>query len=1059
MIQSTIFRSLTVCFVGLFWVSDASAQSNQRSPRGQVEGVELNSPSRRTRSPQVRPSISLADSSLRDIFFVDSQSGWAVGDNGLVLFTNDGGVSWNQGECPVSCCLESVHFVDRNNGWAVGGFTKPIVNHVVGTILRSTDGGKTWRTLPHNQLSRLRKVHFDDLNHGWAIGEGTALYSSGLFTTVDGGNSWSSFSSRKRQSWINASANNSSVVSNQKMNLVSTSGQVVKLSNSTFTSIMPGLTLGKPFRDVQVGPKAGIMVGDDGLVLRIDPNTGRWTQLRENRNSLDSTFDFKTACVKGQDCWVAGSPGAAVYRSHDAGANWQLSRTGFHGRIHRIYFVDSKRGYAAGDFGTILSTIDGGRSWQTSRKAGKSAALLAVSLSSKDVRPEVFSYFSAEKGLICGQLILDKPAGEPSDQLLHQEKVRQALTKSGCTITEFINRDNQYDLSRKLVQAIRQYKPSAILMIDADENSPEVAQLREALSQAIEEAASANQFANQLNSGSLEPFQVRQFWMARNEARIADIAVDPKQFAPNLGSNLEDHAYQSNLLLGSSRENLLNKIAIRPNSSNTRIGTSIHDLSATLGLAKGENSRQVTRVRLGNLEAVKFLSSKEEAFGEFQRFRAEHSKNRRYWRSVVVSSLAGLSKETAGNILFQFHDMYRRTGQYDLAIESLQMLLSNLNNHPLSDAAVVELMTLTSSRELALEKQEWLAPRIEQYKEETSAARLAKDLAIAGSDSQVEQVQYEEEVEPEPELDGPVDPRIDGNNQPRKLSIKDLVMTVTEQNAAENNDQVVAVQSSISQAQIEQLISTRYPHLEKLPQVLFSRTSRLRADPNKLQVELVDRSMNQLLEQNAFNDVAETEKWLMSRKGAVPQSIFTLNQKSVKAPKLDGELNDKIWTETQAIQMTQNQSNQLSGHAQVASDSEYLYLAFIAPNDPTFDYSTNHRQRISDSRSDQIDRFEFQIDTDRDYQTSLNFVVDFRGWVSDSQGTNSGWDPEWFAVTKRYKSHWVAEIAIPLNQLSQIKPAQGDAWSVTFSRQKGKAKMPNLSQRENWRVLLFDAGQ
>ena len=31
---------------------------------------------------------------LRDVMFLDSQNGWAVGENGLTLFTNNGGQNW-----------------------------------------------------------------------------------------------------------------------------------------------------------------------------------------------------------------------------------------------------------------------------------------------------------------------------------------------------------------------------------------------------------------------------------------------------------------------------------------------------------------------------------------------------------------------------------------------------------------------------------------------------------------------------------------------------------------------------------------------------------------------------------------------------------------------------------------------------------------------------------------------------------------------------------------------------------------------------------------------------
>ena len=55
--------------------------------------------------------------------------------NGRIKRTNDGGVSWvNQYTLTLSY-LTDIYFVDQNNGWAVGDN---------GTILRTTNGGVTF---------------------------------------------------------------------------------------------------------------------------------------------------------------------------------------------------------------------------------------------------------------------------------------------------------------------------------------------------------------------------------------------------------------------------------------------------------------------------------------------------------------------------------------------------------------------------------------------------------------------------------------------------------------------------------------------------------------------------------------------------------------------------------------------------------------------------------------------------------------------------------------------------------------------------------------------------
>ncbi|HXD30263.1 MAG TPA: YCF48-related protein [Pyrinomonadaceae bacterium] len=85
------------------------------------------------------------DASLRDIFFLDSREGWALGDS--ILHTTDGGVSWvpQRKALPESCFLERIVFVDRKHGWAVGSTC----------AWRTNDGGINWQEMPSEWKQRI----------------------------------------------------------------------------------------------------------------------------------------------------------------------------------------------------------------------------------------------------------------------------------------------------------------------------------------------------------------------------------------------------------------------------------------------------------------------------------------------------------------------------------------------------------------------------------------------------------------------------------------------------------------------------------------------------------------------------------------------------------------------------------------------------------------------------------------------------------------------------------------------------------------------------------------
>ena len=59
----------------------------------------------------------------------------AVGERGVLLLSDDNGISWRQVQMPISTTLTAVQFVDARNGWAIGHS---------GVVLHSVDAGQSW---------------------------------------------------------------------------------------------------------------------------------------------------------------------------------------------------------------------------------------------------------------------------------------------------------------------------------------------------------------------------------------------------------------------------------------------------------------------------------------------------------------------------------------------------------------------------------------------------------------------------------------------------------------------------------------------------------------------------------------------------------------------------------------------------------------------------------------------------------------------------------------------------------------------------------------------------
>lgn len=112
-------------------------------------------------------------------FFQDSVPSEPVG---MIMRTNDGGISWDTTCYSNFNDFSSVFFLNEREGWILGHANNDSIN-----LLKTIDGGDTWnfikRAVPENCWEYSNKIYFLNSNVGFLVG-----YF--LFRTVDGGNSW-----------------------------------------------------------------------------------------------------------------------------------------------------------------------------------------------------------------------------------------------------------------------------------------------------------------------------------------------------------------------------------------------------------------------------------------------------------------------------------------------------------------------------------------------------------------------------------------------------------------------------------------------------------------------------------------------------------------------------------------------------------------------------------------------------------------------------------------------------------------------------------------------------
>ncbi len=118
---------------------------------------------------------------IRRIIVAGASGGWAIGERGLVLHTEDAGRSWNA----PAALLPGVASEHDFRAIAAHGDSVWIAGSPGGLVFHSPDAGRSWQVQLTENALPLNDLHFLDANRGWAVGAlGTIL------ATRDGGATW-----------------------------------------------------------------------------------------------------------------------------------------------------------------------------------------------------------------------------------------------------------------------------------------------------------------------------------------------------------------------------------------------------------------------------------------------------------------------------------------------------------------------------------------------------------------------------------------------------------------------------------------------------------------------------------------------------------------------------------------------------------------------------------------------------------------------------------------------------------------------------------------------------
>jgi photosystem II stability/assembly factor-like uncharacterized protein len=238
--------------------------------------------------------------------------GWAVGEHGLLVTTEDGGQTWTVQPKLIDSALLAIDMADDQRGVIVGQG---------GAIFVTTDGGKTWKRAQSDAKDRLFSVSINSQGSGVAVGEFGAY-----LRTRDFGQTWE----KVKEEWTTALG----VEQDPHLYAVDVTDKDITIAGE-FGIIARSTDDGNTWHVLHRGDESvfnfhfagnnrmqGMAVGQEGIILKTADGGNTWQRMQSPTGNILL------------DVW-SGPEGEAVItgihvilRSHDGGQTWQVVNAG-----------------------------------------------------------------------------------------------------------------------------------------------------------------------------------------------------------------------------------------------------------------------------------------------------------------------------------------------------------------------------------------------------------------------------------------------------------------------------------------------------------------------------------------------------------------------------------------------------------------------------------------------------------------------------------------------------------------------------------------------------------
>ncbi len=998
------------------------------------------------RKQSAAPTPLQDDAALHDIQFIKSQTGWAVGDQGVIWKTVDAGSTWELQQSGVKCALRSVCFLTDRVGWIAGGESVPYAHQGVGVLLATTDGGTTWQTVGGPDLPELHRVKFFTLTHGIIVGEPNSRCSSGVMQTTDGGKTWQSAVGESLGSWRAAD-----FLSPQQGAVAGLRGQHALYGNGRVGKTKLGsLGLRGLYGLKLLTGGEGWLVGDGGLILHLEQGSIVWqSPATSPPREVRDLFDFRAVAVRGKKVWIAGDPGTVVWHSPDAGETWERHSTRQTLPIAALSFPSDDCGWAVGALGTILQSTDGGTTWLAVRGANRRMAYLTAHSQLDHVSIPMITKVSGETGFRGLISVLPRhDIGTEREQSRELDlKLSEAVMLAGGSaatvgwrlpldipglenspeklLAEWTKRSEgalQGQLVSQFVRQLRTWRPSVVIL---DESNPRDAVgrlIRETMLQAIPQAADPTSQLAQQELADLPVWQVERVFVRLPAGSTGQVNIEAFEILPRHGCAVHMAAapalarLQRDAIASSGRE-AFKLISLKGETADY----SGKDFFAKLAISPGTAARRaLPPVEDGELDRKMKLAQAQRVFhGYIQRFLSD-GQHAQQLLAQLGGVTAGMPDDQAALLLSQLADAYRRQGSWDLAEATLVEMVERYPHQPAAQDAMRWLIQLWVGTELTYRRLQ--ATNVERKTISVETAELAQRLRNAGARLGTSEQTVSQEIQ-----------QLSGKNQALQVEQAPFKVDI---GPGKDLRQERANLWQDKARRMASLLQRTSPAWFRSPEIQFPlaalyRQQQLGTDSAECYHRMMAGGYKTPWQQTAM-----TELWLDQMAGVPPKSIYTM--RATKHPKLDGMLSDECWQQAEEMALVTDQTNgplKEQAFVLMCHDREFLYFAGVCPRVPGTPMALpDHKGRSYDADLGDHDRITLMLDVDRDYVTYYRFTIDQRGWTNEDLWGDVSWNPKWYVSAEGDEATWRFEVAIPWKELVPTAPSPDTIWAASVVR-------------------------